>query len=118
MQETSKVLAWQTAFLLTQILYSSAPAPLSLLSTPARPVKMVWLKMNEPVKPAPTAPVTMLLMPAGVGECSGHRRECSAATADCLAAAAADAGSLPLLPCCLPAALCVPAPAPRTHQWL
>lgn len=54
---------------------SSAPAPLSLLSTPALPVKMVWLKMKEPVKPAPTAPVTMLLMPAGAsGEQGGSAR--------------------------------------------
>jgi hypothetical protein len=38
-------------------------------------VKSVWLKMKEPVKPAPTAPVTMLLMPAGGAGCKEEQRK-------------------------------------------
>ena len=40
------------------------PMPLTLLRTPARPVKMVWLKMYDPVKPQPMAPDAMLDRPA------------------------------------------------------
>ncbi len=41
------------------------PAPLSRLCTPARPVKMVWLKMKLPVKPVPIRPTATLDRPAG-----------------------------------------------------
>lgn len=41
------------------------PAPLTLLCTPARPVKMVCEKMKEPVMPQPTTPVARFDRPGG-----------------------------------------------------
>jgi hypothetical protein len=39
-------------------------APWTRVCTPARMLKMVWLKMYEPVRPAPVIAVTVLLSPA------------------------------------------------------
>lgn len=65
------------------------PAPLTRLSTPARPVKMVWLKMREPVKPQPRAPQAMLEMPMVVSSLLKSRRK---GVSCWMAAAGADVG--------------------------
>ena len=39
-------------------------APWTRVCTPARMLKMVWLKMYDPVSPAPVSAVTVLQSPA------------------------------------------------------
>ena len=49
-------------------------APWRRVCTPARMLKMVWLKMYEPVSPAPVRAVMVLLRPAPQGQqrCQHH----------------------------------------------